>query len=105
MDRHALAIVYCSILQAMALATNKPVAELSGYFMRSMAEDAPPETQELWVPGRLCGNLTGDYCVTVFSFRGACGAPHILEKPLQCPTCRTEVCGVGLRRKLQSVAM
>jgi hypothetical protein len=46
-DMHALGILYASLAQAMAVATGKPIPELSNYFMRSMAEDAPPETQEL----------------------------------------------------------
>ena len=45
--RYALAAIYISVLEAMALATGKPVGALSGHFMRGMAEGASPETAEL----------------------------------------------------------
>ena len=46
-DMHALAIMYTALAQAMAVATGKPVGELSNHFMREMAEDASLETAEL----------------------------------------------------------
>jgi hypothetical protein len=50
--RYALAAIYVSVLEAMALATGKPaVAALSGHFMREIAVGAPADVAEL------CGYL------------------------------------------------
>jgi hypothetical protein len=47
MDPHALGILFASLAQTMEVATGKPCAALSSYFMTEMAKDASPETAEL----------------------------------------------------------
>jgi hypothetical protein len=45
--RFALATVVTSLCEATALATGKPVGELSGHFMREIAKNADAETVDV----------------------------------------------------------
>src|SRR5262249_56819100 len=45
--RFALATIFVSLCEATALATGKPIRELSGHLMREIADGAEPEASQL----------------------------------------------------------
>jgi len=45
--RFALATIFVSLCEATALATGKPIGELSGHLMREIADGAEPEAAQL----------------------------------------------------------